>query len=112
MSDNPMTLGGLISALRWYEELQAKQASYCGAVLFHSAEAQSRIETYNDLMRVSGDIHGAPGRDRIQLLCEELDSSGDLTAANVVKLRARVCRLLTPASITLPVRLPPRLRHH
>lgn len=33
-----------------------------------------------------------PGIDRIQLLCDELDNSDGLTAANVAKLRARVCR--------------------
>jgi hypothetical protein len=33
-----------------------------------------------------------PGIDRIQLLCDELDNGGGLTAANVAKLRAKVCR--------------------
>jgi hypothetical protein len=89
----PPTLGWLLSTLGWYEELRAKQATYTGAVLANSAEAASRIETHRDLMRVSGEIDQAPGQGRLQLLCEEMDPVGGLSAANVVKLRARVCRV-------------------
>jgi hypothetical protein len=89
----PPTLGWLLSTLKWYEELRAKQDTYTGAVLANSAEAESRRETYRDRMRVSGEIVLALGKDRLQLLCEEMDPVGGLSAANVVKLRARVCRL-------------------
>src|SRR5262249_48589916 len=33
-----------------------------------------------------------PGIDRIQLLCDELDNADGLSAANVAKIRAKVCR--------------------
>jgi hypothetical protein len=33
-----------------------------------------------------------PGIDRIQLLCDELDNGDGLTATNVAKIRAKVCR--------------------
>ncbi len=92
-SESP-TLEWLISTLKWYEELQAKQVTYTDAVLYGSAEAQSRIQTYYDILRVSGDIANAPGKGRIELFCDELPNSDGLTAANVVKLRARVCRTI------------------
>lgn len=90
----PRTLEWIISTLKWYEELKAKDAAPGreNAVLADSAEAASRIETYRDRMRVSGDIAGAAGKSRIQLLCDELDNSDGLTATNVIKLRAKLCR--------------------
>jgi hypothetical protein len=92
------TLDWLISTLKWYEELRATNAGYAHpsggiiAVAAGSAEAAARQDNYRDLLRVSGDIADAAGKGRIQLLCDELDNSEGLTAANVVKLRARVCR--------------------
>jgi hypothetical protein len=88
----PRTLGWLISTLRWYEELRAEQATHTHAVLARSAEAQSRMATYFDLRRVSADLGTAPGVGRIRLLCDELDNSPGFTAANVVRLRVKVCR--------------------
>ncbi len=89
---DPFTLGHFISVLRVYEELRATNATFTDAVLAGSAEAASRIENYHDLMRVSKVLANAPGKGRIQLLCEEVDSASGLTVANVIKLRARVCR--------------------
>jgi hypothetical protein len=89
----PLTLGWLLSTLRWYEELRAKQAAYTGTALANSAEAASHVDTFRDLMRVSGEIDQAPGQGRLQLLCEEMDPGGGLSAVNMVKLRARVCRM-------------------
>jgi hypothetical protein len=89
---SPRTLGWLIANLKWYEELRTKQATYKDAVLARSAEAESRKETYDDRVRVSGEIAEAPGRGRLQLLCDELDNDAGLSAKNVVKLRARLCR--------------------
>jgi hypothetical protein len=86
------TLGWLISTLKTYEELKAREATYTQAALAHSAEAQSRLQNYRDLMAISGAIADAPGIGRIRLLCDELDNSDGLTAANVVKLRAKLCR--------------------
>jgi hypothetical protein len=88
----PRTLGWLIATLKWYEELRTKQATCNDAVLARSAEAESRQETYRDRMRVSGEIAEAPGRGRLQLLCDELDNDAGLSAKNVVKLRATLCR--------------------
>lgn len=38
------------------------------------------------------DTAAMPGIDRIQILCDELNSDGGLTAANVARVRAKVCR--------------------
>ena len=88
------TLGWLISTLKWYEELRAENAMHADAVDYYSAEALSRIQNHQDLLRVSGDLSAAPGISRITLLCEELDIDPGLTAANVRKLRVRVCRAM------------------
>ena len=89
---DPFTLGHFIYVLEVYEELRATNATFTDAVLAGSAEALFRIENYSDLMRVSAVLANAPGKGRIQLLCEEVDSASGLTTANVIKLRARVCR--------------------
>jgi hypothetical protein len=88
----PRTLGWLIGRVVWDEELRATQAAFKHNVLDDSAEARSRVENYRDQSRVSYEITNAPGKGRIQLLCEEMDGSAGMSAANLVKLRARVCR--------------------
>jgi hypothetical protein len=88
----PRTLEWLISILKWYEELRAANATFVHAVLADSAEAALRLNNQCDLHRVAGDIAGAAGIGRIHVLCDELPNSDGLTAANVVKLRANICR--------------------
>lgn len=43
-------------------------------------------------LRFQPDPVEMPGIDRIQVLCDELDNGDGLTAANVAKVRAKVCR--------------------
>jgi hypothetical protein len=88
----PETLEWLITTLKWYEELREKNATYVHAVSATSAEAASRVENWRDLLQVSGQIAAAAGIGRIHLLCDELPNADGLTAANVTKLRATVCR--------------------
>jgi len=89
---DPFTLGHLIYILRVYEELRATNATFAHAVLANSAEAASLFENHRDLMRVSMVLDYAPGKGRVEILCNELDNDNHFTAANVVRLRARVCR--------------------
>jgi hypothetical protein len=96
---DPFTLGHFIFVLRDYGELQSQNASYrhpsggITAVRAGSAEAIARLNNCRDLMRVSNILTHAPGKGRFQLLCDELENDHGLTATNVIKLRAKICRI-------------------
>ena len=84
------TLGWLIAKLRIFEGLQMRrnhqQMKKVPSIL--SEEGQSNINDVREQAIIAAAICNAPGRDRIILLCDELNPSEGLTAANVVTLRA------------------------
>ncbi len=90
----PFTLEHFIYVLRVYEQILARQSTPERKQTYdvNSPETLARIQDYRHNQRVSIVIVSAPGKGRIQLLCEELDNSDGLTSANVVKLRVKVCR--------------------
>jgi hypothetical protein len=87
------TLGRLLDALRDSEAAFAANSETADRVESRDggmAVAWWRLQAA--ALRFQPDPVQMPGIDRIQLLCDELDNGGGLTAANVARIRAKVCR--------------------
>ncbi|MFO0845860.1 MAG: hypothetical protein U0797_26340 [Gemmataceae bacterium] len=91
MSSQNHTVGWLIATLKDYEAAQAEEAQSVGAAPAGSPEAIERVWRYQERQRLAVALGTAQDLDRIRLLCDEIDTPG-LTAANVTRLRAKVCR--------------------
>jgi hypothetical protein len=88
-----LTVGELFNALRSSEEVFAANSKTAdGSAAEEGSIAAARRYVQAAALRFQPDQAQMPGIDRIQLLCDELDNGDGLIAANVAKLRAKVCR--------------------
>jgi hypothetical protein len=91
MSD-ARTLGGLISTLRDYEELQKVLASMPAGSIAASAWGEQRLVIHKKSVEINDALSISTDCERVKLLCEERSWTGGLTSANAKRLRAMICR--------------------